>query len=90
MSKISWWKAMSFPCLFCAATVIAFLAQTFETLVSFSGTDSATPYAGLVQSTDGNVYRITPSGGPMVTVGSSRSRHRVTLPCFTAFALASS
>jgi len=36
---------------------------TFTTLQSFTGTDGATPYFGLVQGTDGSFYGATYSGG---------------------------
>jgi uncharacterized repeat protein (TIGR03803 family) len=50
-----------------AATAVALPAQTFTTLYSFCSqancTDGSFPYAGLVQSTDGNFYGTTKEGG---------------------------
>jgi len=38
-------------------------AQTLKPLVSFNGANGYTPYAGLVQGTNGNFYGATASGG---------------------------
>jgi uncharacterized repeat protein (TIGR03803 family) len=45
------------------AASTAATAQTFKTLHSFDLTDGATPYAGLVQTTNGNLYGVTGNGG---------------------------
>ncbi|MGG7379024.1 choice-of-anchor tandem repeat GloVer-containing protein, partial [Escherichia coli] len=36
---------------------------TFTVLASFDGKDAGNPYAGLIQSTDGNFYGTTGYGG---------------------------
>ena len=48
---------------FCAIAVLASPAQTVTTLVNFGGTNGSLPYAGLVQSADGNFYGTTEGGG---------------------------
>jgi uncharacterized repeat protein (TIGR03803 family) len=50
--------------VFCAATAIASPAQTFNSLISFDGTDGFNPYyMSLIQGADGNIYGTTASGG---------------------------
>jgi uncharacterized repeat protein (TIGR03803 family) len=46
-----------------AATIAIAAAQTLKPLVSFNGTNGASPYAGLVQGANGNFYGTTASGG---------------------------
>jgi uncharacterized repeat protein (TIGR03803 family) len=60
----SWWKPACAACALCAATAIALPAQTFTTLFSFKESPGATPRAGLIQGTDGNLYGATEDGGP--------------------------
>lgn len=47
----------------CATTAMTLPAQTFNTLFSFDGTDGETPYARLVQATNGDLYGATAAGG---------------------------
>ncbi len=49
--------------MFCAATAIASPAQTLKTLVSFNGTDGASPTSIPIQGSDGNFYGTTYQGG---------------------------
>lgn len=62
MSKLSSWKTISFLCVFCALAAIGSPAQTFESLLSFNGTDGNIPSV-VVQGFDGNFYGTTNLGG---------------------------
>jgi len=47
----------------CFTAAIPSHGQTFTTLATFSATNGASPYAGLVQGSNGNFYGTTSSGG---------------------------
>jgi uncharacterized repeat protein (TIGR03803 family) len=63
--KLCGWKSVCAVFLLCAATAIAAAATTtFTTLVTFNGTNGASPdYESLTQGLDGNLYGVTPEGG---------------------------
>lgn len=56
-------RTACFILAFCVSAAIASPAQTYTTLVSFDGTNGASPYAGLVQGINGNFYGTTYEGG---------------------------
>ena len=62
MNKPTSWKWAAAN-LFYAATAVVAPAQTFTTLTSFSGANGSSPFAPLVQGTDGNFYGTTDGGG---------------------------
>ncbi len=63
VEKFSLSKMICAVFVFCAATAIVSLAQTFTTLVSFDGTNGANPDSSLIQGTDGSFYGTTLNGG---------------------------
>jgi uncharacterized repeat protein (TIGR03803 family) len=69
--KLNLVKVFCVILVFCAATAIASPAQILTTLYSFAAPpgDNSSPYAGLVQASDGNFYG-TASGGECCIFGS--------------------
>jgi uncharacterized repeat protein (TIGR03803 family) len=63
MVKLNWGIRACGISLLWAAAAVALPAQTFTTLASFDGTDGKSPFSGLVQGTDGNLYGVTFLGG---------------------------
>ena len=64
MVKRNSWKRACTVLLLFAAAAIASHAQTFNTLVSFDGSDGINPYfMSLIQGTDGNFHGTTSAGG---------------------------
>src|ERR1022692_2079528 len=62
LGKLSWGTTACAVFVVCAATAITLPAQV-STLFTFDGTHGASPYAGLVQATDGDLYGTTWGGG---------------------------
>jgi hypothetical protein len=74
MNKLSLWKTIGLVILFCAMEAISSPAQTFTTLLVFTGTSSIGRYAAegadagsLVQGLDGNFYGQLLGAGPTAT-----------------------
>jgi uncharacterized repeat protein (TIGR03803 family) len=62
LGKLSWGTTACAVFVVCAATAITLPAQV-TTLFTFDGTHGASPYAELVQATDGDLYGTTWGGG---------------------------
>ena len=62
MRKLSYLKSAPVLALFCIATAISTVAQTFTTLVTFDGNNGFEPIS-LIQGMDGNFYGTTYGGG---------------------------
>src|ERR1039457_116108 len=62
LGKLGWEKRAYAVFLLCAATAITLSAQ-ITTLFTFDGTHGASPYAELVQATNGDLYGTTWGGG---------------------------
>ena len=64
MTTLKFGKLAGILAVFCVATSIASVAQTFTSLASFDGADGVDPqYMSLVQGIDGNFYGTTDGGG---------------------------
>jgi uncharacterized repeat protein (TIGR03803 family) len=59
----NWRRRLYAVFVLCAATAIDLPAQTFTTLLSFDGTEGASPWAGLAQGTSGDLYGVAELGG---------------------------
>jgi uncharacterized repeat protein (TIGR03803 family) len=60
--RLAGWRSICAVLAFCAAMAAALPAQTFDTLLSFDGSNGVTPN-GLVQGADGALYGTTIGGG---------------------------
>jgi hypothetical protein len=56
LNKLTSGKGVHAVFVLSATTAITIPEQTFKTLHSFNGTDGAGPVAGLVQTTNGDLY----------------------------------
>jgi len=63
MRRFLAWKKQCAVLVMSAATGIPIAAQTFTIAHSFTGPEGASPYAGLVQGLDNNLYGTTTYGG---------------------------
>jgi uncharacterized repeat protein (TIGR03803 family) len=63
LGRPKWGNPVHGVFVLCAMTATALSAQTFDTVLTFNGTDGTFPVAGLVQGTNGAFYGTTSQGG---------------------------
>lgn len=63
-SALAGWKKIHSVILLCVISSIALPAQTFKSLIRFSGKNGSRPQSPLVQGLDGDLYGTTDFGGP--------------------------
>jgi uncharacterized repeat protein (TIGR03803 family) len=78
MSKVNWGMRACGIFLLWATAAVALPAQTFTTLHSFANTNGASPWAALVQGTNGDFYGATAYGGNTACSGGCGTVFKIT------------